>query len=124
MKTDTRAGDAERQARARYAPKGRTARRITLAEVDMADLKPGTIRRSMQEITYWCLNKTSIAPLRTTTTNCNVQNPIWVRPAVELAELANLTPEQIIATGSEVWLSIAELMKSGLQLKVFLYCAS
>jgi hypothetical protein len=68
--------------------------------------------------------QTSITTLRTITKNRNLQNPIWVRPAVELAELANLTPEQIIATGLEFWLSIAELMKSGLQSKAFLYRAS
>ncbi|KAF2793250.1 hypothetical protein K505DRAFT_244819 [Melanomma pulvis-pyrius CBS 109.77] len=108
--------DAKRRARFHYDKSRRIGQRICCAQISTSGLVPATVRTEVTE-TEKLTTKTllGIKSVTVTETTRNVQIPIWVCKTAILDGRTEMSLQELILSGADVWLSITEIRVSDLR---------
>ncbi|KAL1795909.1 hypothetical protein ACET3X_006133 [Alternaria dauci] len=111
--------DAEDIVRKMYKNRTSAPRRLLIAEIDVSRLEPATLKTTMST-TQVNHSPDKSDPRTSSTTDRDVEIPIWVLDAVPYegppADRPSRTLDEILDSGGLIWLSVNELTRSDMEL--------
>lgn len=110
-------GHATRRAGFHYKDSERIGQRASIAELDTAGLIPATVH-ARSTITIFTKHHKFIPETQVSKViSRKVEIPTWIRKAAKDRFGSTITPEQLAASGADMWLSITEIRLSDLKAK-------
>ncbi|KAF3041889.1 hypothetical protein E8E12_005039 [Didymella heteroderae] len=106
---------AKRRAHFQYGKSKRIGQRVTIAEISTVDLIAATIHATCVSVWEILVKDKYIGwDLHYSVTRRNVQIPIWVHKSVRPADGSSITPDQLMDSCPDLFVSIQELRQSNL----------